>query len=138
MDRSGVTAPGYSFGRVLFIEGNGVEGVLTEFAFRARGVFPGQGRIVTALDGFNMGTFMALIHAVFTITFRAEQIVTGVAINFLALGLTLPEALTPELSELMPSSSAFMSASAMMLLHEFPVQRMRTFFMEFLLFDEGL
>ena len=34
------------------------------------------------------GILIALIHAVLTITLKAEQIVTGVAINLLALGLT--------------------------------------------------
>jgi simple sugar transport system permease protein len=34
------------------------------------------------------GAFMALIHAVFAIHLRADQIVGGMAINFLALGLT--------------------------------------------------
>jgi ABC-type uncharacterized transport system permease subunit len=34
------------------------------------------------------GVVVSLLHAVFTITFKAEQIVTGVAINLLALGIT--------------------------------------------------
>ena len=34
------------------------------------------------------GILISLIHAILTITFKAEQIVTGVAINLLALGLT--------------------------------------------------
>ena len=34
------------------------------------------------------GAAMALIHAVFAIHLRADQIVTGTAINFLALGIT--------------------------------------------------
>ncbi len=47
--------------------------------------------------------------------------------TFLALGLTLPEAFTPELSALMPSSSALMSASAMIERQLFSVQSMSTF-----------
>jgi general nucleoside transport system permease protein len=34
------------------------------------------------------GIALALVHAVFTVSFRAEQIVTGTALNFLALGIT--------------------------------------------------
>ncbi|MGI9658300.1 MAG: ABC transporter permease, partial [Gaiellaceae bacterium] len=34
------------------------------------------------------GALLALIHAVFSITLRADQIVSGFAVNFLALGLT--------------------------------------------------
>ena len=37
--------------------------------------------------GISFGIGLALMHAVATITFRAEQIVTGVAINILALGI---------------------------------------------------
>ncbi len=43
--------------------------------------------------GIGLGILFALIHAVATITFHAEQIVTGVAINILAIGIT--DYLTP-------------------------------------------
>lgn len=36
-----------------------------------------------------VGAAFSLLHALATITFRAEQVVSGVAINFLALGLTV-------------------------------------------------
>ena len=40
------------------------------------------------LVGISFGLVLALLHAVATITFQAEQIVTGVGINILALGIT--------------------------------------------------
>jgi len=40
------------------------------------------------LVGVGFGLALALLHAVATITFQAEQIVTGVGINILALGVT--------------------------------------------------
>ena len=40
------------------------------------------------LVGISFGLALALLHAVATITFQAEQIVTGVGINILALGIT--------------------------------------------------
>ena len=38
--------------------------------------------------GIAAGALLALVHAFFSISLRADQIVTGFAINFLALGLT--------------------------------------------------
>ncbi|MFW9855839.1 MAG: hypothetical protein ACFFFG_12310 [Candidatus Thorarchaeota archaeon] len=38
--------------------------------------------------GILFGTILGLVHAIFTISFKAEQIVTGVAINLFALGIT--------------------------------------------------
>jgi simple sugar transport system permease protein len=38
--------------------------------------------------GLISGALLALVHAIFTISLRADQIVTGTAINFLALGIT--------------------------------------------------
>ena len=38
--------------------------------------------------GVALGVTMALLHAMATITFHADQIVTGIAINILALGIT--------------------------------------------------
>ena len=40
------------------------------------------------LIGIGFGLVCALLHAVATITFQAEQIVTGIAINILVLGIT--------------------------------------------------
>ncbi len=38
--------------------------------------------------GISLGIVLSLLHAVATISFHAEQIVTGIAINILALGIT--------------------------------------------------
>ena len=40
------------------------------------------------LIGIGFGTAIALVHAIASISFRADQIVSGVAINFLAIGVT--------------------------------------------------
>ena len=40
------------------------------------------------LVGIGCGMVMALLHAVATVTFHAEQVVTGIGINILALGIT--------------------------------------------------
>ena len=48
------------------------------------------------LVGMGFGFVFALLHAVATITFQAEQIVTGIAINILALGITEFLVPTPE------------------------------------------
>ncbi|MCH8907125.1 MAG: ABC transporter permease [Candidatus Heimdallarchaeota archaeon] len=43
---------------------------------------------IGALGAIAVGGFIGLVHAVLTISFKSEQIVTGVAINFLAAGIT--------------------------------------------------
>jgi ABC-type uncharacterized transport system permease subunit len=44
--------------------------------------------LLGALIGLSSGALMGLVHAFFSITLRADQIVGGTAINFLALGIT--------------------------------------------------
>ena len=51
---------------------------------------------VGLLVGIGFGFGLSLLHAVATITFQAEQIVTGIAINILALGITEFVLPTPE------------------------------------------
>ena len=38
--------------------------------------------------GVASGAVLALIHALFAVSFRADQIVSGTALNFLAIGIT--------------------------------------------------
>jgi general nucleoside transport system permease protein len=44
--------------------------------------------VIGLLIGMVSGVVLALIHALFSVTFRADQIVSGFAMNFLALGIT--------------------------------------------------
>jgi len=67
----------------------GLEGMMLTGAF-----FGAWGADITSswfggiLIGFAAGGVMGLLHAVFAVSLRADQIVSGTAINFLALGLT--------------------------------------------------
>ncbi len=67
----------------------GLEGMMLTGAF-----FGAWGADVTStwvggiLVGLLAGAVMGLLHAVFAVTLRADQIVSGTAINFLALGIT--------------------------------------------------
>ena len=44
--------------------------------------------VIGLVIGMVSGIVLALIHALFSVTFRADQIVSGFAMNFLALGIT--------------------------------------------------
>jgi ABC-type uncharacterized transport system permease subunit len=44
--------------------------------------------LIGLVIGMVSGVVLALIHALFSVTFRADQIVSGFAMNFLALGIT--------------------------------------------------
>jgi general nucleoside transport system permease protein len=44
--------------------------------------------VIGLVVGMASGVALALIHALFSVTFRADQIVSGFAMNFLALGIT--------------------------------------------------
>jgi ABC-type uncharacterized transport system permease subunit len=91
----------------------GLEGMMLSGAFFGIAVVGWTGQwelgIFAAMAG---GGFLALIHAFFSIHLRADQIVSGTAINLLALGLTgyLFRAIygtkgTPELEERIPTVS---------------------------------
>jgi general nucleoside transport system permease protein len=67
----------------------GLEGMMLTGAF-----FGAWGADITSswvggiFIGLAAGAVMGLLHAVFSVTLRADQIVSGTAINFLALGIT--------------------------------------------------
>jgi ABC-type uncharacterized transport system permease subunit len=78
----------------LFSERSGVinialEGMLLTGAFFAvLGAELTNSWFLGLLIGMAAGGLLALIHAVFSVSLRADQIVSGVALNFLALGVT--------------------------------------------------
>jgi ABC-type uncharacterized transport system permease subunit len=67
----------------------GLEGMMLAGAFFAiYGADLTDGWVGGLLIGMAAGGVFALVHAVFSVSLRADQIVSGFAINFLALGLT--------------------------------------------------
>lgn len=67
----------------------GLEGMMLAGAFFGIwGAIWSGSWVVGLLTAMLFGGLLALIHAVFSVTLRADQIVSGFAINFLALGLT--------------------------------------------------
>ena len=66
-----------------------LEGILLCGAFATTvGTFYTNSILIGMFFGIAAGIFIALIHAYVTITFKANQIVSGIAINILAFGLT--------------------------------------------------
>src|SRR5918912_408290 len=51
-------------------------------------LFAAAGGVVTERAGLIGGALLALVYGVSAIRFRADQVVTGIAINLLAIGLT--------------------------------------------------
>lgn len=78
----------------VFSEKGGVvnialEGILLVSAFFTTvGTYVTQNPLVGLLFGITAGLLMALIHSITVITFKANQIVSGIALNLLAFGLT--------------------------------------------------
>ncbi len=68
----------------------GLEGKMLAGAFGAATVAYLTGNMWLGMfAGIGVGVIMALIHGIASITFRGNQIIAGVAINFLAAGLTV-------------------------------------------------
>jgi len=75
----------------------GLEGLMTSGAFGAAVVtyyaqeagLGGSSLWIGLVAGMVISVLFALIHAIASITFRADQVVSGVVINFLAVGTTL-------------------------------------------------
>ncbi len=68
----------------------GLEGKILAAAFLSAGVAAATGNVWLGLfSGIAVSVVLALIHGVASITFRGDQLISGVAINFLAAGLTV-------------------------------------------------
>jgi ABC-type uncharacterized transport system permease subunit len=66
-----------------------LEGILLIGAFfTAVGAYFFQSALIGILFGILAGLAVALLHAVATVTFKADQIVSGIAINLFAIGIT--------------------------------------------------
>ena len=66
-----------------------LEGILLSGAFAAAaGTYYTGNIIFGAVCGVMAGMFISLIHSIVTITFKANQIVSGIALNIFAFGLT--------------------------------------------------
>ena len=68
----------------------GLEGKMLASAFMAASVAAFSGSVwIGLLGGLGASMALALLHGVASITFRGNQLISGVAINFLASGLTV-------------------------------------------------
>jgi simple sugar transport system permease protein len=67
----------------------GLEGMMLAGAFSATlGTFHTGNPWFGILCGIAGGTLFALVHAIVTVTYKADQIVSGIALNLLAVGVT--------------------------------------------------
>jgi len=84
-----LTAMGATFNERAGNINIGLEGIMIWGAWTAVYVtYVTNNPFLGALAAVFAGAMIGLLHAIMTITFKAEQIVTGVAINLLALGMT--------------------------------------------------
>jgi simple sugar transport system permease protein len=84
-----LTAVGATFNERVGVINIGLEGIMIWGAFAGVYItFVTGNPWIGVLGAALFGLINALLHAVLTITFKAEQIVTGVAINLLAAGMT--------------------------------------------------
>ncbi|MBI1803486.1 MAG: ABC transporter permease [Ignavibacteriae bacterium] len=66
-----------------------LEGILLISAFATTvGVFYTESVLVGILCGISAGILTALFHSIVSVTFKADQIVSGIGINLFALGIT--------------------------------------------------
>ncbi|MFC5463702.1 ABC transporter permease [Lederbergia graminis] len=91
-----LTALGGVFSERAGVVNIGLEGLMVIGAFSAVvfnlstfHIFGEATSWIAILFAMFIGAIFSLLHAVASITFRADQVVSGVAINFLALGLSL-------------------------------------------------
>ncbi len=84
-----ITAVGATFNERAGVINIGLEGIMIWSAWFSVYVSYLTGNVwLATLGGIFAGAVLGLLHAVLTITFKAEQVVTGVAVNLLALGVT--------------------------------------------------
>ena len=68
----------------------GLEGKILASAFMAASVAAFTGNVwLGLLGGMGASVFLSMLHGVASITFRGNQLISGVAINFLASGITV-------------------------------------------------
>lgn len=68
----------------------GLEGKMLAAAFLSAAVAATTGNVwIGVLSGIGASVALSLVHGLASITFRGDQIISGVAINFLAAGLTV-------------------------------------------------
>ena len=85
----GFTALGGIYSERAGVINLALEGMMLMGAFGYVIGTQGSGSIwIGLLVGISFGVAMALLHAIATVTFHAEQVVTGIGINILALGIT--------------------------------------------------
>lgn len=76
----------------IALEGIMITGAFTAVIFSnlgaSLGLSPGFSALLGVFAALSLGLVIALVHAYFSITMRVNQIVSGVAINMLAFGLT--------------------------------------------------
>jgi len=84
-----ITAVGATFNERAGVINIGLEGILIWSAWFSVFISYTTGNIwLATLGGIFAGALLGFFHALLTITFKAEQVVTGVAVNLLALGVT--------------------------------------------------
>lgn len=85
-----ITAVGAAFAEITGVVNIGLEGMMLMGAFTAAiGSYYTGSWVIGLFAGMFAGGLMALLHGVLSIHFKANQIVSGVAINLFASGFTI-------------------------------------------------